>query len=120
MHLEEEGGWPQEIERSGRIGKTPDFMKKVYMKNPLTAIMYIGAGLDLVATMSEKSGWNVRHNPELLGHIYHAFKPGQWKTKLSSKSKSEGFQIPPGGMGDWIKGNMPYLRGAVGRSGYGP
>lgn len=120
MHLEEKGGWPQEIEKSGRASVTPDFMRKYYMKDPLTAIMYIAAGLDLVATISEKSGWDLRHNPELLGHIYHAFKPGQWSAKISSKPKSEKFQLPPGGMGDWIGNNLPYLRTAVGSSPYGP
>lgn len=119
MHLEESGGWPQEIEKSGRYSRTPDFMKKVYMENPLTAIMYIGAGLDLVATMSEKHGWDVRHNPELLGHIYHAYKPGEWDTHITSKTKGEAFKLPPGGMGDWIKRNLPYLRAAVGTSSYG-
>ncbi|NJO96204.1 MAG: toxin [Pleurocapsa sp. CRU_1_2] len=118
MHLEEEGGWPQEIERSKRMSHTYDWMKKVYMKEPLTAIMYIGAGLDMVSAISEKYGWNVRHNPELLGHIYHAFKPGEWETKIAGKSKNEKFQIPPKGMGDWIKNNLPYLRPAVGRSDY--
>ncbi len=118
MHLVGEAGqlsWPEVIEGTGRMEQVPELVRKVKLERPDVAINYIGAALDLAAATSEKYGWNIRNNPEILAQVYHAWTPEGWLKNMSTKPANAPFMIKPGEMGKWIEENRGYLKKAVGR-----
>lgn len=119
MHLRGESGqlsWPEVVERTGRMKSRPDLLRKIEMAKPAVAINYIAAAMDVVASVSERYGWDIRSSPEILGQAYHSYSPDQWVTKMSAKSPNDPFSIVPGTMGTWIRANARYLESSVGPS----
>ena len=117
MHLVGESGqlsWPEVVEGTGRMKQVPELLRRIIMARPDVAISYIGAALDVAATISEHYGWNIRNNPEILGQVYHGWTAEEWLNNMSTKPEKAPFMIKPGAMGKWIEDNRKYLEAAVG------
>jgi RHS repeat-associated protein len=117
MHIEPEAGhmsWIEAAERRGGVKSNP-LLRSYTLKNPDVAIRYIGLAMDVAALISEKYGWNIRNNPEILGQAYHGWKADEWLRNMSSKAPNAPFEIVQGTMGKWIQENQQYLERAVGR-----
>lgn len=118
MHLVGEGGemsWPEAVEDTGRKKPTNKYSRKADLAKPDVAIDYIGAALDLAATIAEHYGWNIRNSPEILGQVYHSRTAEAWIRQMSTKPANAPFLITPGMMGEWIQKNQSYLEAAVGK-----
>jgi hypothetical protein len=117
MHLEGESGqlsWPDVIEGTGRMKPlTHLLLRKVEIAKAATAINYIGAALDVIATIAEQSGWNIRNNPEILGQVYHGSTAEEWAQFIKTKRPKAPFMIVPGMIGKWTEDNRNYLETAV-------
>lgn len=118
MHLEGEANqisWPDVIEGTHRM--KPLFSlpwRRVEMAKPDVAINYIAAALDVIAEIAERSGWNIRNNPEILGQVYHGWTAEQWEAAVKAKAPGAPFLIKPGMIGQWTLDHSKYLESAVG------
>lgn len=118
MHLLGEPGqlsWPDVIEGSGRMKPLRDQLtRRVELAKPAVAINYIGAALDVMATIAEEYGWNIRNNLEILGQVYHGSTAEEWDRFLKTKPATADFLTVRGMIGNWTEDNRKYLETAVG------
>lgn len=125
MHLEGDDGqlsWPDVIEGTHRMKPLNSLLhRKIEMAKPDVAINYIGAALDIIATITEDYGRNrrnIRNNLQILGQVYHSRTPKKWLNDIETKPANTPFIIRVGMMGQWIEDNRKYLETAVGHPEY--
>jgi hypothetical protein len=119
MHLVAVKGdvsWPDFIESTGRMPRLSRKQQEEKIRESSVAIDYIGALMDIASEDAAKGGWNIRGDAAILGQIYHAFAPLQWKKHIASKPAGSPWEVVPGTMGVWIPANRSFLEKAVGKS----
>jgi hypothetical protein len=118
-HLVAEPGdisWPEAVENAGKLPRLTVAQRYEFLQNARLGILYVAAILDLICEEAEKSGFNLRDSPDILGHIYQSRSPKKWAAEIKAKRRTDPFALQPGGMGAWIGDNVKYLESAVGSS----
>jgi len=71
--------------------------------------------MDMIATIAEHSGFDIRKKPGILGFAFHSRTVDAWMQDMMKNSPGHVFQIPPGGIGAWNMQNQKYVEANVGQ-----